>query len=602
MVKINNYLPFILVLAFLLLLPFQVWDSVVLPAQSGKILFGGWAALALLLCWAFQVLFQKKGPVLSLTYVDAALILYVMFMFVHAFIIKPVDIDELYMVRMLSLVPVYLLVRMMPVRLYKYLFAVLLITGAIQAVWGLFQYRGAVRSYFHSYTASGTFFNPGPYAGYLASVFPLAVAILLLPISANNITAKRTRLMYLVSSFIVFLIVAALIASRSRSAWTAVIVTITYVLLLRYRKALRLRHVMLMAVVAVISVVLFYNIKKDSADGRLFIWNNTFEMIKDRPVTGAGINSFQAQYMHYQAKWFTEHPGSDNDMLADNTIFAFDEPLRITSEQGLPGLLLAILTILAVFGGKQSVKENEYGHIVARAGVLSIVVFGMFSYPLSIFPLQVVLIVYIGITASCQEPFMVVRLTRRKLLTLRTVAVLLAIIAVPFFSLKQYEITTACRELKTAVENYRPDKYERSLMLCRKAWPKLKNNGMFVMIYGSLLAYAGKCESAIPVLERASRLQPATVTYINLGDCYMNMGDFDRAGKSYNYALQMIPSRVMPVYKLAMLYLFKNENDKAMCIIEDYLERKNKKRTIASYEIELELKDIKKELMELCNY
>jgi len=39
---------FVFVLAFLLLLPFQVWNGIVFPVQNGKILFGGWAALVLI--------------------------------------------------------------------------------------------------------------------------------------------------------------------------------------------------------------------------------------------------------------------------------------------------------------------------------------------------------------------------------------------------------------------------------------------------------------------------------------------------------------------------------------------------------------------------
>lgn len=51
----------------------------------------------------------------------------------------------------------------------------LLITDLIEAFWGLLQLYGFYRSYHNLYPVTGSFFNPGPYAGYLAMVVPIAV-------------------------------------------------------------------------------------------------------------------------------------------------------------------------------------------------------------------------------------------------------------------------------------------------------------------------------------------------------------------------------------------------------------------------------------------
>ena len=52
---------------------------------------------------------------------------------------------------------------------------IIIITGLAEAVWGLMQLYGILPSQHNLFKITGSFFNPGPYAGYLAVVFPLAL-------------------------------------------------------------------------------------------------------------------------------------------------------------------------------------------------------------------------------------------------------------------------------------------------------------------------------------------------------------------------------------------------------------------------------------------
>jgi hypothetical protein len=48
------------------------------------------------------------------------------------------------------------------------------VTGLAEAVWGLMQLYGFSASQHYLYKTTGSFFNPGPYSGWLATVFPMA--------------------------------------------------------------------------------------------------------------------------------------------------------------------------------------------------------------------------------------------------------------------------------------------------------------------------------------------------------------------------------------------------------------------------------------------
>ena len=52
---------------------------------------------------------------------------------------------------------------------------VLIILGGIEAIWGLRQIYGFAVSNHSLYALTGSFYNPGPYSGYLAMIFPLCL-------------------------------------------------------------------------------------------------------------------------------------------------------------------------------------------------------------------------------------------------------------------------------------------------------------------------------------------------------------------------------------------------------------------------------------------
>ena len=50
-----------------------------------------------------------------------------------------------------------------------------LLTGAIEAIWGLAQLYGFTPSQHSRFELTGSFFNPGPYSGFLVAILPLAL-------------------------------------------------------------------------------------------------------------------------------------------------------------------------------------------------------------------------------------------------------------------------------------------------------------------------------------------------------------------------------------------------------------------------------------------
>ena len=68
--------------------------------------------------------------------------------------------------------------------------------------------------------------------------------------------------------------------------------------------------------------------KVNSALGRLLIWKISGQMCYEHPW-GTGLNGFQHNYMAYQENYFVGGGNEVERMLADETLDAFNDFLRI---------------------------------------------------------------------------------------------------------------------------------------------------------------------------------------------------------------------------------------------------------------------------------
>ena len=101
----------------------------------------------------------------------------------------------------------------------------LMITGLVEAVWGLRQLYGFSMSQHSQFRLTGSFFNPGPYSGYLAVVLPVAVYYLLRDWSCTKVRFHlrywTVYLRFLIALLTFVCIWLVLPAGMSRAAWLA---------------------------------------------------------------------------------------------------------------------------------------------------------------------------------------------------------------------------------------------------------------------------------------------------------------------------------------------------------------------------------------------
>lgn len=425
---------------------------------------------------------------------------------------------------------------------------------SLQAVYGLLQYTGVIQ-FASQFKIIGSFDNPAGFAACLSTgIF----------FSFRLIKDTSLKLKYLGSfSFSINLI--GIILSASRTGLISVVLVLIIYLFIKYTKNLSLKRKMFISFVTMITIILFsvflFTLKKDSAKGRLLIWSSTAKMISEKPIFGAGGNSFKRDYMLYQGNFFENNPDSKLGVLADNVIHPFNEYLLLTAEYGLIGFIALVFIILIVF------RHNKNSLSVYYLSLLSILLFSLFSYPFR-YPVVWVLLAYNLSQLSHQIPS--VPLTK---IIHQTAKLFIISISVISFYFVFKDINFEYKWNKLAKRSISGNNETELLMEYQNLYNKWNGNPLFLYNYGAELNYREKYNESTFVLKQCEKFYNDYDIQIIIADNYLNTQFLDEARKHYMVASNMIPNRFIPLYQLMNVYKKQEETKKMLIIAHKILKK-----------------------------
>ena len=257
----------------------------------------------------------------------------------------------------------------------------LILAGAIETVWGLCQVYGYTASNHSLYALTGSFYNPGPYSGFVAMCFPVCL---------HEWLKRGKGVGGYIALGVLLLMLCVLPAGMSRSAWIAAAVASAYIGWMHYRTQIsawiRKHKVLTMGVVIAMSFAFCgaYQLKKDSADGRLLMWKVAVQAIQEKPLTGYGWDYVAGAYGAAQERYFSKGDYTEQEEhVAGSPEYVFNEYFQTAMAWGVPVLCVILLLVIVAMTGHH--VSGNYGLF---GSMLSLAVFSFSSYPFQ-FPLFV---------------------------------------------------------------------------------------------------------------------------------------------------------------------------------------------------------------------
>lgn len=461
-----------------------------------------------------------------------------------------------------------------------------MLCGALEAIGGLRQLYGFAASGHSRYALTGSFFNPGPYAGYLAMVLPVCLHLYLC------ISKDKTVIHYLEKGMIALtgiLILCVLPATMSRSAWIAAAVGcgwVTYmhrdkrrwyVLWERYKRRYVLWGTGIFFVLILGGVGAFV-LKPDSALGRLFMWKVTCKAIANHPW--GCEKGFAFAYGEAQESYFEQgNYAVWEERVAGSPEYAFNEYLSLALTEGIAVCVVVVVVIGMCL--RMGMKRGRYGICGA---ILSLLIFSFSSYPMH-FPAFVVagvcLLLACGIGDVIGKPFIL--------------CVCLTLWAGGYMEKWQQE-KDACGKWMYARMLYHSGGYKAANEAYEKLYPVLRGRGAFLFEYVHSLHKSFLYGDSNKYLEEACRYSSDPMVLNVMGKNYQEQHCYEQAEKFFYRAIHRLPGRIYPYYLLANLYAEPDfyKPDKLKEAADSVLTKEPKVHSTAIDEMRSEVREILK--------
>lgn len=434
----------------------------------------------------------------------------------------------------------------------------------LATIHGLLQFFNCISSNHSAFPITGTFENPAGFAAVQAALYPFVVTRLF--------DGENSRLMRLFSVAVSVICFISVVLSGSRAGILALFSVLIVVLayndvIASFFKSHKWLCLPIIIIIVSLLIVLYY-VKQDSADGRIFIWNRCFEMIKKRPLLGYGVYGFHHYYMSAQADFFRIHPDSPFIMLADNVGHPFNEYIKLIIHFGIVGLFVALgLIVWIVWKLYRTEKQIK---VLGLSYVASLFIMCQFSYP---FHYSVVwLLGFIAIIPALIRPLEEIYKVPGWIRIGASTLLLL------FFS---FTLRRMYYDMKwSEISNRALIGQTKQMLKYYEGMPSsMKHNPPFLYNYAAELNYSGKYEESLSLTKQCEEMWNDYDVQMLKANNYANIHDKENAIQSYDKAANMIPCRFEPLLGKMLVYMDANDTVNVLCVANEINEKPIKVRS-----------------------
>jgi O-antigen ligase/tetratricopeptide (TPR) repeat protein len=431
-----------------------------------------------------------------------------------------------------------------------------LIAGAsLVALYALQDYAIQLKLGNPSWRVFSTFFNPNFLAGYLAMIIPLTWGVLLW-VSRNRDAHQHGRSWLILLTASAWLQMIALMLTASRAGFAAMAIGLfVWFIAMFIQRLLTWASVILLVVSGMILLAGGLWIARPaverltpqaarqeiySADFRQETWKGTLNMIRQNPLMGTGLGSYEWTYPRYAHTGYTR--------LAHNSY------LELGAEAGVP-----VFVFLLWFGfswlGRTMQRERHDApahdwrpvQVGIVGGALASVIHNLWDSDLASFGILLTLFALLGLGVALAvdgiTPMPVARLTRRMFglgLSL--------LLGYYFLSVGLGEIyaNTARQQLLSGQLLQGIEGYEAALRGDRR-------NPDYMLELADARSVYGQPDKALALYHQSLESKPSPRTYYRLGLFYERTGQVEEAKQNFLKALEADPNNLTTLLKLARL-------------------------------------------------
>lgn len=490
---------------------------------------------------------------------------------------------------------------------HRRLFVLLLMVFALfQAGFGVWQSFTKSDFIFHwerpelyNGRASGTFVCPNHLAGFLEMSLGLVAARAAI-VRREGSSIERSVIFKVFNIYVAAMLAIGLLSTLSRAGWVSASVgMVALVLCGRWKWQQAVARLGIVFAVGLCAVAVLWSVEPirnyllkslvlgaqqislsdPTIGGRTMMWSGTMDIIRENPIVGSGMGSWQWIYQKYK-----------DCRILSSPEYTHNDYLNLAADYGFTGVVLMVFVIVSFFHRTSKIarsatsSEDRAFAVGAIVSVVSILVHSWFDFNLHIFGNALFLAVILGAASAIEEPSLVSRpagLFGRRLAgaALITICGLLVNSFIP--TLRAFRLTNFGDIAKADLG------YDEALLLYSRAvlidpkYPRpLINTGD---IYRDQAKWrVGKekqrertelVQKAVESYDRALALNPyLSDVWVSKGRVLEMLGHDEPVLKSFLKAIEIAPVSAYAHFVLGQFYRERGEDEKAL----EYLEKADK--------------------------
>jgi len=452
----------------------------------------------------------------------------------------------------------------------------------LESIYCIGQFLGWTKSQNELFNVTGSWDNPNVIAIFLALTTPVFLFLW-----QNKL--KKIALIGLITLLI------ALILLKCRAAFIGTVLSIIIFYALEYnfiswvknkknKSSIKALFILSLLIIIPISSYL-YNSKKDSADGRKFIWKLSAQMATQKPLSGYGYGFFEKEYNLFQANYIKQGKTTVEELAnAGPVIMPHNELLHNIVEGGIIGLLLLIFFFCSLLLAlkkreKETVKESKNSLFnLSYAGIFAFIGMSMVNSTIQIVPIMCLLIIYAAIICSTLEPIQlsVILLSseKNKSLKLLTKGITTSVSLCLLYLL--FGIATADNLNKKVALLKKEKRYEEALQIMPELAKNINTYSDYWINYATIFLETQQYSKSLNCLEKAKKWSSLPDLYIGSGLSYEKLHQYPDAIMEYETVVALYPSKFSYRMVLLRTYLKNKDIDKAIALAEEIVQLKPK--------------------------
>jgi len=448
-------------------------------------------------------------------------------------------------------------------RLRLRLFQSLAVLALSECIVIMLQWAAVIHTPNPLFAASGTWTNPNVTAMYLAlSLFAVQYA-------ADHTRGIWQRIYY--GILLITIVCIALLFCRSAYLAATLILGVRHWPLIRSRFT-RLGFnrrgfvALLIAAYAIMAIYSFFSMKEASARGRLQVWQNSLEMIREKPMTGYGFGMFEKEYNLFAAK--KKSPANDHIHIAYNDV------LQLGVEGGVMAAMLWLAFLTAFV--RYCLRKGR-STILFLPTLLAFIIMQLTNFVFHAIPVMVLFLLYTALISRPVpqkegSPERTGLKPGRRTVAGRMIGISVGLSAGAAAVLLLFN---QCNLLSLYYRSWMIDKTypaSQSIAAYRSLNGQMDNSSWYHERYGDALLELKHYPQALQQYSAALRSNSYPNLFYKAGYCWQMLNRCDSSERYYRLVEDMQPQKLSPRIALLRLYTFRKDTVRMIAKAEEILD------------------------------